>query len=117
MGTLFWVGGAGFILYYSELPTVLRGDPRINRFFLRLTMLSLTGVFFGVLYMVVWVPLTVEFPVHDFNFYCPRLVQFTCASGLATYITFVITIWPVWGLVSIPMVSVFSIASLFAPTL
>ena len=117
---------AACVVYYGDMYRVVLHDSRVLRLYLRLAYVCMAGVFSGIFYMAAWVkkdapfsssncslltlflsqiPLTEKVPVDDFNIYSPKVVQGTVICSLTAFLLFNIALWPVWGWVTLPMVS------------
>ena len=113
----FWLLLATFVCYHSDLIQVLQYDPRLDRVALTFAVLGLSVFWGAVLYMAVWIPLTVPVPIADLEKWCPRVVHSAAIAGGVAIVAGTKALWPVWGWVTLPMVSIITLATLFTPNL
>jgi len=117
MHSVVWVLLAGAVLFYTDLFTVVRYDTRVNQLFLALAGASGGVLLMVVAYLALWVPLTAPRPVVDLTSYAPLAGPIGAASGVATFVFLCVAFWPIWGIVTLPILIVLSFAACLGPNL
>lgn len=52
-----------------------------------------------MMYLVVWLPYVEKVSI-PYEIYCPNMIPMATAFGVSSYLLFIISFWPVWGLLS-----------------
>ena len=101
--SIFWIALALFVVKYSDLIRVIRLDERVILPFFYIAAASWCGVLSLVIYLSFFLPCCKKQKVDDFNVTHPQHIQATLFLTITSFITFVISIWPIWGWISIFM--------------
>ena len=101
--SLFWIGLALFVIKYSDLIRVIRLDDRVIFPLLCISGACWCGVLSLVIYLSFFLPCCKKQKVDDFNITHPQHIKATLFLTITSYVTFVISIWPIWGWLSILM--------------
>ena len=103
--SIFWICLALFVVKYSDLIRVIRLDDRVILPLLYISGLSWCGVTALVIYLSFFLPCCKKFKVDDYNVTHPQHIKATLFLTIVSYVTFVISIWPIWGWISIFIVA------------
>jgi hypothetical protein len=98
---VFWVGLAVLAVYYTRLWDVLLHDTRIARGWFNAGVVFLAVQVVLVLYLTVWLRYVMRITL-EWEAYCPRVLQASIATGAVAFVCFVLALWPVFGLLTIP---------------
>eukprot|EP01084_Bolivina_argentea_P096280 173095_1 len=99
--SLFWIGLALFVIKYSDLIRVIRLDDRVILPLLYIAGASWMVVISLVVYLSFFLPCCKKERIEDFNVTHPQHIYATLFLTVVSYVTFVISIWPIWGWMSI----------------
>eukprot|EP01017_Pseudomicrothorax_dubius_P020714 TRINITY_DN2249_c0_g1_i1.p1 TRINITY_DN2249_c0_g1~~TRINITY_DN2249_c0_g1_i1.p1 ORF type:complete len:178 (+),score=50.33 TRINITY_DN2249_c0_g1_i1:851-1384(+) len=92
-----WVTGAVAVIYYSNFFKVIFDSPRANRIFVNIALLGIGINVTLTIYVAFILPHVLKIK-ESFETYCPRVVVIGTISGVTSFITMIIGIWPLWGL-------------------
>lgn len=107
-----WVGGAAFVMYYTDFWLVLLADDRVNRIALDISLLC-GGAFMAIgFYLIVWLGY-IKQSKYKWEVMAPRAVPTATGFGVIGVITFMVAFWPVWGLLTLPITILYLIGTLF----
>eukprot|EP00483_Globobulimina_turgida_P006529 UN06539 len=99
--SLFWICLALFVTKYSDLIRVIRLDDRVILPLLYIAGASWLGVVSLVIYLSFFLPCCKKEKVEDFNVTHPQHIHATLFLTIMSYVTFVVSIWPIWGWISV----------------
>ena len=96
---------------------IVQYDTRINRtaYYLALTSTFINFSLFT--YLILIIPCLVEYEINDYMAYCPKVIYSILFNSLFLYVVCNITIWPIWGSLSLIMSAVIFIAFMVCPNL
>ena len=103
--SLFWICLALFVIRYSDLIRVIRLDDRILFPLLCISGVSWCGCLLIVTYLTIFLPCCKKVKVDDYNVTHPQYIKGTIFLAITSYITFIVSIWPIWGWMSILIAS------------
>jgi len=116
--SVFWIAASIFVLYYSNLPYVIVSDPRVNRVFLSLGIICFTVISFVTIYVTIYIPLNSRIkgvpPPSDSVIYSTDAThtKIGAAAIVGMFFSSVVTIWPIWGFISLPICLVLGFGSI-----
>lgn len=94
---LVWVLGDALLLYATDFVRVCTEDERVNRPAFNVGVVGV-GVFaFLMVYATLWVPYVKRITL-DIQIYSPRLIPVATAFGVLASLSFMIGLWPIYGL-------------------
>lgn len=103
---LLWIASAAFIVYYGDFRTnlvaLLATDPRILRVSFNLGLACLILNLGILLYLVLRLQ-TVKKAEERLEIVAPCAVPAAAIIGLAAFILFSYALWPIWRLLTLPM--------------
>eukprot|EP00823_Brevimastigomonas_motovehiculus_P009082 TRINITY_DN8763_c0_g1_i1.p1 TRINITY_DN8763_c0_g1~~TRINITY_DN8763_c0_g1_i1.p1 ORF type:complete len:175 (+),score=29.00 TRINITY_DN8763_c0_g1_i1:112-636(+) len=113
--SICWIAAAVFVVYYADIWRVIKTDSRVNRIFFNGGIFCLTEMLGIFVYAMLWIPFVDKQKVVDYQIYCPRAVYAFLIGSLASFLCFLIALWPVWRFVTIIILTVLYMASVFIP--
>eukprot|EP01039_Chlorochromonas_danica_P000063 gene63-69_t len=109
---IVWVAVAAALAYFTDLLNLLLSE-RVNRLALCLGVASLTSVLSLFLYLGFWLPIVMKNNI-PWDVYCPNLISVSAGLSVLSFVSFVFTFWPVWGLLSPFFVGFLTMGFLFS---
>eukprot|EP00825_Cyclidium_porcatum_P031419 TRINITY_DN3328_c0_g1_i2.p1 TRINITY_DN3328_c0_g1~~TRINITY_DN3328_c0_g1_i2.p1 ORF type:complete len:210 (+),score=31.39 TRINITY_DN3328_c0_g1_i2:161-790(+) len=100
-----WVAGAVAAVYYSNFFKHLYDHEKTNSLFYSIFMMSVGVNSIIAIYIVVVLPYILKIK-EDIEVYNPKVIYIATISGLISFISLIITVWPVFGWYSILLVIV-----------
>jgi hypothetical protein len=108
-----WVAGAVLTLYLTRVWSVALHDERVARGWLDLGLGGLGVDVACLLYLTVYLPYVAR--VHlSWDVYCPNVIPLATAAGVVAALGFTVGLWPVYGLLTVPILSVLFMGALMS---
>lgn len=101
-----WVGLSAYLIYYSNFFKVLYSHDLVNELFFGIFMITVGLNVAIAIYVAIILPYILGIK-EDFDKYSPKLVYLGAISGVLSFFSLIICIWPVFGFYSPPMVFIF----------
>ncbi len=119
--SLFWVLAAIGTCYYVDFFNVAMNNTEVRRSVLNVGVVCFACNICLILYLAVYLPIWKN--VKDYKqwpIYCPNVIPAICFLGMATIVLFHVAFWPVWGLLTPPIMFIFTLGfmlvGLFLPS-
>ena len=114
-----WVIAAGAVCIFTQFPSTVLYDPAISSGWLWLCVVA-TGIALACgVYLLVYLPYIARISV-SWDVYCPNIIPIASISGFIAFIALTIAVWPVYGLLSVPVITIQAVGALmsfhFIPT-
>ena len=110
---LLWVLAAAAVVIFTDVPRITFTDERISQVWLIIALCASGMAAACALYLTVYLPYIARVYA-AWEVYCPNVVPMATLSSLAAFLAFSIAIWPVYGLLTVPLLSVLCVGGLMA---
>lgn len=100
---LLWVCAACAAIYYSNFFKHFYNNEKTNKFFYNIFMLSVGVNAIVAIYVAIVMPYFLKIK-EDVETYNPRVIYIASISGFISFFSLIITVWPIFGWYSVPLV-------------
>ncbi|KAL0592670.1 hypothetical protein ABG067_000235 [Albugo candida] len=108
---LLWIVAAIIAARYLDIVHVIFYDTRVRTGFFHVAVL-LSGLYACITcYLAIWLPYVQKIRL-EWSVYCPRMIPTATMAGFSASFCFHCAFWPVWGVLTPAVLSLFFIASL-----
>nr|CCA23966.1 transmembrane protein putative [Albugo laibachii Nc14] len=108
---LLWVVTALIAAHYLDFVHVICYDPRVRTAFFYVAVI-LSGIYACITcYLAIWLPYVKNIRL-EWSVYCPRMIPTATLVGFSASFCFHCAFWPVYGVLTPAILSLFFIASL-----
>lgn len=111
--TLFWIGLAASVIYYTDFFRVVFTDPAVNIYWFRGGLL-LIGINATIgIYLVFGVGYWKQVHVSEWEKHVPWAIPVASGAAILSAISLTVGLWPVWGLLTPVLVFVILVSAVF----
>eukprot|EP00050_Salpingoeca_kvevrii_P020999 m.105085 g.105085 ORF g.105085 m.105085 type:complete len:357 (+) comp9130_c0_seq2:1015-2085(+) len=110
LSVVLWILASVWVVHTFDVVDAVLYDTRINRTWMKAGLALMAGAFAIALYCLVWLATIRKVP--DYERHAPWAVPASSVLGILGWIVLTITVWPLWGFLTLLVVPVVSMGAL-----
>ena len=119
MQAIFWMGLSALVIYKTNFFRQVWENPHVLPFFFEIAEIGVLLNICLMFYMTIYLPYVAGI-TEEYETYCPKIVPTLTFSGLVVFFSFMISVWPIWGILTpiylIIMFMGYSMSLIFLPS-
>ena len=108
-----WVGGCIWLLSYLDFIHVVLESNKVDRLWFNMGIIAFLVNVVIFSYLAFWLPYIAKVD-EEWEDYCPRVIPTATLVGLFSTLCIVIGLWPIYGILTLPILFVFFMGSIMA---